>query len=96
MDRVARGLLEVGVGLGLGVVPTLAVLALVAFGSASSPLVQGLMVELGGLFSVNLVLSILACPVVVLGLWDFRGGLRARAEQLNTESEAGREIPAPP
>jgi hypothetical protein len=54
------------------------------------------MAELAGLFSVNLVLSILACPVVILGLRDFRGGLRARAEQLNAESEAGREIPASP
>ncbi len=85
-----------GVGLGLGVAPTLAALTLVGLGLTSSPFVQGLMAELVGLFSVNLVLSILACPVVVLGLWDFRGGLRARAEQLNTESTASREIPAPP
>ncbi|GBC70796.1 hypothetical protein HRbin02_00567 [Candidatus Calditenuaceae archaeon HR02] len=94
MDRVARGILEVVVGLGVGVVPTLAALTLVALGLTSSPLVQGLMTELAGSFSVNLVLSILACPVVVLGLRDFRGGLRARAGQINMESEASREIPA--
>ncbi|MEM3014650.1 MAG: hypothetical protein QXS08_01455 [Nitrososphaerota archaeon] len=96
MDRVARGLFEVGLGLGVGLAPTLAGLALTALGMASSPLVRGLITELAGLLSVNLLLSILASPVVLIGLIDFRNGIRARAEALSTQGEESRTIPTSP
>ncbi|MEM0444688.1 MAG: hypothetical protein QXO86_04300 [Nitrososphaerota archaeon] len=95
MDRASRGLVTVGLGLGIGVAPTLIGLALVAVGMASSPFVQGLMAELAGLFSVNLLLSLAASPLIVIGLMDFRRGIRARAVLQEPEAEEKEEIPAP-
>lgn len=87
MDRFSRGLVEVGLGLGVGVAPTLVGVALIALGMASSPFVQGLMAELVGPFSLNLLLSIVSSPVVVLGLLDFRSGLRSRVEVTDEKIE---------
>ncbi|MCS7146413.1 MAG: hypothetical protein RMJ28_01120 [Nitrososphaerota archaeon] len=95
MDRVVRGLLAVGLGLGFGVAPTVAGVTLVALGMASTPFVKGLMAELAGLFSVNLILSIAASPVIVLGLLEFRSGLRERAELLSKSNSNRQEIREP-
>lgn len=92
MDRASRGLVAVGLGLGIGVAPTIVGVVLVAVGMASSPIVQGLMSELAGLLSVNLALCIAAAPIIAKGLWDFRKGLRARAELLQPETEESQEI----